>query len=54
MSTSIKDTTREEARLGTCAAKQPLSGISIVTKISVKGGNGTSCFVNAEETKRAS
>ena len=54
MPTITKDTAKDEVRLGSYAAKQPLSGVSVVTKISVKGGNGTSRFCNAEETKRAS
>ena len=49
----IRESAKDGIRIGAYAAKQPLSGTNIVTKISVKGCNGTACFCNAEETKRA-
>jgi hypothetical protein len=52
MSVSLKNNSKDETRIGEYAAKQPLSGINIVSKANVKGIIG-SAFVRMEESKKA-
>ena len=42
MAISIKESSKDETRIGEFAAKQPLSGIRVVTAVNVKGFNSTS------------
>jgi hypothetical protein len=54
MSMSLKkESTNDLIRIGDIAAKQPLSGIHIVTQSHIKGA-GSTAFVRIEEIKKAS
>jgi hypothetical protein len=44
---------KDEIRIGDCAAKQPLSGTSVVTRSFIKGATATT-FVRLQEIKKAS
>ncbi|MGB9153224.1 MAG: hypothetical protein WCD70_09090 [Alphaproteobacteria bacterium] len=52
MSTSIDKETKDETRIGEYAAKQPLSGVDLVTRMRFKGFSSSS-FIR-EEAKKAS
>ena len=47
-----KQNSKDEAKIGVHAPKQPLSGIAIVTSTVVKGFSNIS-FVRTEETKKS-
>jgi hypothetical protein len=48
----IKLSSKDNSKIGTYAAKQPLSGTNVITTVGVRGYNGTS-FVRIEEIKKA-
>jgi len=52
MSDQIKEPSKDTTRLGDQAAKQPLSGIQVVSASSVKGFNNSAPF-HAEAKKSA-
>ncbi len=52
MSETIKKASKDEAKIGIYAAKQPLSGENAVTDMRVKGFNGAA-FIRVGETKKA-
>ena len=52
MSASVKSNGQDNTRIGEYAAKQPLSGIHVVTKTPVKDMI-SSVFVRLAETKKA-
>jgi hypothetical protein len=52
-SSSSKNSTNDEIRIGDYAAKQPLSGTNIVTRSFIKGAT-TAAFVRLTEIKKAS
>jgi len=52
MAMFIRKGSKDDIRLGDCAAKQPLSGTLVVTSIRVRGFNGNS-FAHSEETKKS-
>jgi hypothetical protein len=52
MSDVMKKESRDEAKIGIYAAKQPLSGTNTVSDMRVKGFNGAS-FLRVGETKKA-
>ena len=51
MSAAIYKETKDETRIGEYAAKQPLSGIDLVTRMRFKGSSSTA-FVRVEDMKK--
>ena len=54
MSTTIDKEFKDDTRIGEYAAKQPLSGTDIVTRMRLKGFSGSAAFIRIEETKKVS
>jgi hypothetical protein len=52
MPVSAKSTSKDDTRIGEYAAKQPLSGIHVVTKMPVKGISNQ-FFIRTAEVKKA-
>ncbi len=52
MPVTTRQNSKDESKIGIHAPKQPLSGVTVVTSMVVKGFTNTS-FVRIEETKKA-